>query len=44
MAVNGKEDFATLAGKTKVTAGMNFKYDYSYGEAVAYLTYLFAEL
>lgn len=29
----GKEDFATLAGKTKDTAGPNFKYDYSYEEA-----------
>lgn len=26
----GKEDFATLAGKTAETAGPNFKYDYSY--------------
>lgn len=31
----GKEDFATLAGKTKVTAGRNFKYEYSYEEAGA---------
>ncbi len=30
-----KEDFATLAGKTKATAGVNFKYDYSYEEAAA---------
>lgn len=29
----GKEDFATLAGKTKDNAGPNFKYDYSYEEA-----------
>mgnify|MGYP001187735839 CR=1 FL=1 len=29
----GKEDFATLAGKTKVNAGANFKYEYSYEEA-----------
>lgn len=28
----GKEDFATLAGKTKDNAGANFKYDYSYQE------------
>lgn len=28
----GKEDFATLAGKTKDNAGINFKYDYSYEE------------
>ena len=28
----GKEDFATLAGKTAETAGPNFKYDYSYEE------------
>jgi serine/threonine-protein kinase HipA len=28
----GKEDFATLAGKTKDIAGANFKYDYSYEE------------
>jgi serine/threonine-protein kinase HipA len=26
----GKEDFATLAGKTAENAGTNFKYDYSY--------------
>jgi serine/threonine-protein kinase HipA len=26
----GKEDFATLAGKTKDNAGVNFKYEYSY--------------
>ena len=31
----GKEDFATLAGKTKATAGVNFKYEYSYEEAAA---------
>jgi serine/threonine-protein kinase HipA len=31
----GKEDFATLAGRTKATAGGNFKYDYSYEEAAA---------
>ena len=29
----GKEDFATLAGKTAETDGMNFKYEYSYEEA-----------
>ncbi|MBX3255572.1 MAG: HipA domain-containing protein [Chitinophagaceae bacterium] len=29
----GKEDFATLAGKTKDTAGADFKYDSSYEEA-----------
>ncbi|MCB9279997.1 MAG: HipA domain-containing protein [Lewinellaceae bacterium] len=28
----GKEDFATLAGKTADNAGPNFKYDYSYEE------------
>ncbi len=28
----GKEDFATLAGKTKDNAGANFKYAYSYEE------------
>jgi serine/threonine-protein kinase HipA len=28
-----KEDFATLAGRTTETAGVNFKYDYSYEEA-----------
>lgn len=28
----GKEDFATLAGKTKDNAGSNFKYEYSYEE------------
>ncbi len=28
----GKEDFATLAGKTKDNAGPNFKYEYSYEE------------
>jgi serine/threonine-protein kinase HipA len=28
----GKEDFATLAGKTSENAGANFKYDYSYEE------------
>ncbi len=28
----GKEDFATLAGKTKDNAGANFKYTYSYEE------------
>jgi serine/threonine-protein kinase HipA len=32
----GKEDFATLAGKTTENAGANFKYDYSY-EALAEL-------
>jgi len=26
----GKEDFASLAGKTEVNAGNNYKYDYSY--------------
>lgn len=29
----GKEDFATLAGKTKDNSGPNFKYDFSYEEA-----------
>ena len=29
----GKEDFASLAGKTKDTAGLDFKYEYSYEEA-----------
>lgn len=29
----GKEDFATLAGKTKDNAGPNFKYEFSYEEA-----------
>lgn len=29
----GKEDFASLAGKTQDNAGPNFKYDYSYEEA-----------
>ncbi len=29
----GKEDLATLAGKSKESAGPNFKYDYSYEEA-----------
>ena len=29
---SGKEDFATLAGKTKDNAGVNFKYEYSYEE------------
>lgn len=28
----GKEDFATLAGKTKDNAGADFKYDYNYEE------------
>ncbi len=28
----GKEDFATLAGKTKDNAGTNFKYEFSYEE------------
>lgn len=28
----GKEDFASLAGKTEENAGANFKYDYSYEE------------
>lgn len=28
----GKEDFASLAGKTKDNAGTNFKYEYSYEE------------
>ncbi|MGF7231295.1 type II toxin-antitoxin system HipA family toxin [Arachidicoccus sp.] len=32
----GKEDFATLAGKTKDNAGANFKYEYSY-EAIGLL-------
>lgn len=31
----GKEDFATLAGKTKDTGGVNFKYEYSYEETAA---------
>ena len=31
----GKEDFATLAGKTRATGGVNFKYEYSYEEAAA---------
>jgi serine/threonine-protein kinase HipA len=30
-----KEDFATLAGKTRDTGGANFKYEYSYEEAAA---------
>ena len=29
----GKEDFATLAGKTVDTEGVDFKYEYSYEEA-----------
>lgn len=29
----GKEDFATLAGKTKDNVGANYKYEYSYEEA-----------
>lgn len=29
----GKEDFASLAGKTKDNTGANFKYDYSYEDA-----------
>lgn len=29
----GKEDFASLAGKTNVSSGPNFKYNYSYEEA-----------
>lgn len=29
----GKEDFASLAGKTKDNAGPNYKYEYSYEEA-----------
>lgn len=29
----GKEDFSTLAGKTKDSAGANYKYEYSYEEA-----------
>jgi len=29
----GKEDFASLAGKTRTNAGANFKYNYSYEEA-----------
>lgn len=37
----GKEDFATLAGKTTDNAGVNFKYDYSYEEA-GYLIRTFA--
>jgi serine/threonine-protein kinase HipA len=31
----GKEDFATLAGRTKENAGADFKYSYSYEEAAA---------
>ena len=31
----GNEDFAALAGKTKTTGGVNFKYEYSYEEAAA---------
>lgn len=31
----GKEDFATLAGRTKDNAGPDFKYTYSYEEAAA---------
>lgn len=30
-----KEDFATLAGKTRETGGVNFKYEYSYEAAAA---------
>lgn len=33
----GKEDFATLAGKTTENAGANFKYDYSYEELASLL-------
>jgi serine/threonine-protein kinase HipA len=33
----GKEDFATLAGKTTENAGANFKYDYSYEALVELL-------
>ena len=33
----GKEDFASLAGKTKDTAGPDFKYEYSYEEAAQLL-------
>jgi serine/threonine-protein kinase HipA len=33
----GKEDFATLAGKTSENAGTNFKYDYSYEELASLL-------
>lgn len=32
----GKEDFATLAGKTSLNSGDNFKYEYSY-EEIGYL-------
>lgn len=32
----GKEDFATLAGKTEENAGVNFRYEYSY-EGIAEL-------
>ena len=32
----GKEDFASLAGKTSMNAGENYKYDYSY-EEIGYL-------
>lgn len=34
----GKEDFATLAGKTKDTGGPNYKYEYSYEEAGLLIT------
>ena len=33
----GKEDFATLAGKSRETGGTNFKYDYSYEEMAVLL-------
>jgi serine/threonine-protein kinase HipA len=36
----GKEDFASLAGKTKDNAGDNFKYEYSY-EEIGYLIHKF---
>lgn len=35
----GKEDFATLAGKSRLSTGQNFKYEYSYEE----LSYLIRE-
>ena len=36
----GKEDFASLAGKTSMNAGGNYKYDYSY-EEIGYLVQKF---
>lgn len=39
----GKEDFATLAGKSKDNAGPNFKYEYSYEElGLLFQTYVAA--